>query len=291
MTSRDETFERLNETFERLNQYLYKKFNEDDDSQKGSIIELLQKHYSSVNHSYVEKIIELFNHFKRDPSYIPVTYDIYNADTVLTKEARTEAGSKAYFNMYITTKLREIYYFDDEPEKNIGKSRCSIGSLRSLGSFNVFKCYYNESYDAKEQKRLYNTFITELKDLMESEAREANADKPSETGKPSEPGKPDKPGKPSEPSEPDKPTKKKKKPISATVKRLVWNTNIGEDIGKAKCMCCKTTDITQMSFHCGHIFAEANGGDTIVSNLKPICQNCNSSMGTKNMTDFMESLR
>jgi len=268
MTSRDETFE-------RLNQYLYKKFNEDNDRHKGSIIELLQKHYSSVNHRYVEKIIELFNHFKRDPSYIPVTYDIYNADTVLTKEAR----SKAYFNMYITTKLREIYYFDDEPEKNIGKSRCS---LRSLGSFNVFKCYYNESYDAKEQKRLYNTFITELKDLMESEAREAheaNADKPSET---------DKPGKPSETG---KPTKKKKKPISATVKRLVWNTNIGEDIGKAKCMCCKTTDITQMSFHCGHIFAEANGGDTIVSNLKPICQNCNSSMGTKNMTDFMESLR
>jgi len=273
MTSRDETFE-------MLNQYLYKKFNEDDDSQKGSIIELLQKHYSSVNHSYVEKIIELFNHFKRDPSYRPVTYDIYNADTVLTKEARlnarTEARTKAYFNMYITTKLREIYYFDDEPEKNIGKSRCS---LRSLGSFNVFKCYYNESYDTKEQKRLYNTFITELKDLMESEAREAheaNADKPSETGKP---------------GKPDKPTKKKKKPISATVKRLVWNTNIGEDIGKAKCMCCKTTDITQMSFHCGHIFAEANGGDTIVSNLKPICQNCNSSMGTKNMTDFMESLR
>jgi len=85
--------------------------------------------------------------------------------------------------------------------------------------------------------------------------------------------------------------KKKKKSISATIKKLVWNINIGEEIGKAKCLCCNSTDITQMSFNCGHIIAEANGGETIVSNLKPICQNCNSSMGTKNMDDFMKTLK
>lgn len=85
--------------------------------------------------------------------------------------------------------------------------------------------------------------------------------------------------------------KKKKKPISATIKRLVWNSNIGEEIGKSKCMCCQVTDITQMSFNCGHIIAEYNGGETIVSNLKPICQNCNSSMGTKNMEDFIKTLK
>jgi hypothetical protein len=85
--------------------------------------------------------------------------------------------------------------------------------------------------------------------------------------------------------------KTKKKTISSTIKKLVWNTNIGEDIGKAKCLCCKSTDITQISFNCGHIIAEANGGETIVSNLKPVCQNCNSSMGTKNMNDFMETLK
>jgi len=85
--------------------------------------------------------------------------------------------------------------------------------------------------------------------------------------------------------------KKKKKGISSTMKKLVWNTNIGEEIGKAKCTCCNSTTITQLSFHCGHIIAEANGGETIVSNLKPICQNCNSSMGIKNMNDFMNSLR
>jgi len=82
-------------------------------------------------------------------------------------------------------------------------------------------------------------------------------------------------------------TKKKKKYISATLKRLVWNKWIGEDIGKAKCLCCNVTFITQLSFHAGHIIAEANGGETNISNLKPICQNCNSSMGKNNMNDFM----
>lgn len=85
--------------------------------------------------------------------------------------------------------------------------------------------------------------------------------------------------------------RKKKKNISATIRKLVWNTHIGEEIGKAKCLCCKVTDITQLSFNCGHIVAEANGGDTIVSNLKPICQNCNSSMGTKDMNEFMKTLK
>ena len=89
----------------------------------------------------------------------------------------------------------------------------------------------------------------------------------------------------------DNDKKKKKKTISATIKRLVWNTNIGEDVSKSKCMCCYSTDIIQLSFNCGHIIAEANGGETIVSNLKPICQNCNSSMGTKNMEEFMKSLK
>lgn len=85
--------------------------------------------------------------------------------------------------------------------------------------------------------------------------------------------------------------KKKKQVISATTRRLVWNIHIGEAIGKAKCMCCGVTDITQLAFNCGHIVAEAKGGATIVSNLKPICQNCNSSMGTKDMNEFMKTFR
>ena len=82
----------------------------------------------------------------------------------------------------------------------------------------------------------------------------------------------------------------KKRSIPSAIKKLVWNKNIGEDIGKSKCYCCKSTDISQTSFHCGHVVAESKGGKTIVSNLKPICQNCNSSMGTKDMNEFMTSL-
>lgn len=43
-----------------------------------------------------------------------------------------------------------------------------------------------------------------------------------------------------------------------------------------------------MSFHCGHIIPECKGGETILSNLKPICQKCNLSMGTNNMEEFMK---
>ncbi len=50
----------------------------------------------------------------------------------------------------------------------------------------------------------------------------------------------------------------------------------------------KLTDITQLNFSCGHILAEANGGALHVSNLRPICVSCNSSMGTKNMNEFIK---
>ena len=82
----------------------------------------------------------------------------------------------------------------------------------------------------------------------------------------------------------------KKQLVSSTIKKLVWNMHIGEEIGKSKCLCCKVSYITQLSFHCGHIVAESKGGEIIVSNLRPICQNCNSSMGNKNMDEFMKTL-
>jgi hypothetical protein len=81
----------------------------------------------------------------------------------------------------------------------------------------------------------------------------------------------------------------RKKSIPLTVKRLVWNKYIGEEKGKAKCYCCRLTDITHMSFHCGHISAERHGGGIEIENLRPICQSCNSSMGTRNMYEFIET--
>ena len=79
----------------------------------------------------------------------------------------------------------------------------------------------------------------------------------------------------------------KKQTIPIAVKKVVWNTYVGEYIGKTKCFCCRTTDIIQMSFHCGHVIAEKNGGTLDITNLRPICQNCNSSMKTTNMNEFI----
>ncbi len=77
-----------------------------------------------------------------------------------------------------------------------------------------------------------------------------------------------------------------KKNIPKKLKTEVWNQYVGEDIGSTLCLCCNKTKITQSNFHCGHILAEANGGTTHISNLKPICAQCNLSMGIKNMNDF-----
>ncbi len=80
----------------------------------------------------------------------------------------------------------------------------------------------------------------------------------------------------------------KKKSIPLILKRNVWNKHIGEAIGKTLCLCCKLTEITQLNFSCGHIISEFNDGKLKLDNLKPICVSCNSSMGTKNMDDFIK---
>ena len=81
--------------------------------------------------------------------------------------------------------------------------------------------------------------------------------------------------------------KQKKQKIPAIIKKLVWNTYIGEDIGKSKCLCCKKTDITQLNFICGHVISEHDGGAITVKNMRPICLTCNLSMGTRNMNEFI----
>ena len=85
--------------------------------------------------------------------------------------------------------------------------------------------------------------------------------------------------------------KTKKKPIPKSLKIAVWNKYIGEDIGKSKCLCCNLSDITQLKFHTGHVIAEANGGETNIDNLRPICETCNKSMGTKNMEEFKKLIQ
>jgi hypothetical protein len=89
------------------------------------------------------------------------------------------------------------------------------------------------------------------------------------------------PKKSKEPKEP-----KPKVSIPSYIKTLVWNQYVGEDMPRTRCLCCKKTWITYQGFHCGHVIAEAKGGDTTVVNLRPICAGCNLAMKTENMHDF-----
>ena len=83
-------------------------------------------------------------------------------------------------------------------------------------------------------------------------------------------------------------SKKKKQSIPKHIKKLVWNTYIGNDIIKHRCLCCKKITIENTFFDCGHVLSEKDGGTLELSNLRPICSECNRSMGSMNMIEYVK---
>jgi hypothetical protein len=84
----------------------------------------------------------------------------------------------------------------------------------------------------------------------------------------------------------DEPLHLRRKKAPKQIKTLVWNKYIGSDVAEAPCMSCRTAKISNRSFHCGHVIAESKGGDMTINNLRPICADCNGSMGTRSMNEF-----
>jgi hypothetical protein len=82
--------------------------------------------------------------------------------------------------------------------------------------------------------------------------------------------------------------KYKKKKITPTIKKHIWNTYIGYDILKHKCFCCKKATIQINEFEAGHVLSEADGGTCEISNFRPICRNCNLSMGSMHMEEYVK---
>ena len=82
------------------------------------------------------------------------------------------------------------------------------------------------------------------------------------------------------------PLSKRRKRIPAYIRTCVWYTYIGKDVAVAPCVCCQISEIHIRSFHCGHVRAESKGGDLAITNLRPICANCNAAMGTRSMDEF-----
>jgi hypothetical protein len=79
----------------------------------------------------------------------------------------------------------------------------------------------------------------------------------------------------------------KRNKIPATVRNSVWNKYIGKDSKKGLCLCCNSEDISFANFDCGHIISKSKGGQDTIGNLRPICSQCNGSMGAGNMEEFM----
>jgi hypothetical protein len=79
---------------------------------------------------------------------------------------------------------------------------------------------------------------------------------------------------------------KGKKPIDKSLRASVWKTYASETDFVVLCYCCNIKEIDPFNFECGHIQAEAVGGETTLTNLRPICGLCNKAMGTKNMKTF-----
>ena len=79
-----------------------------------------------------------------------------------------------------------------------------------------------------------------------------------------------------------------KESIPSKLRINVWNTYEGAQNKIGTCMCCSNS-IEFENFHCGHVVAEKNGGEMIIENLRPICANCNLSMQTLDMIEYIKT--
>jgi 5-methylcytosine-specific restriction endonuclease McrA len=80
-------------------------------------------------------------------------------------------------------------------------------------------------------------------------------------------------------------TKLKKMKITLAMREQIWKKYVGRTTDCA-CPVCQTRVISMIDFSAGHITAEVLGGATDITNLVPICGNCNSRMSTENLFEY-----
>ena len=85
---------------------------------------------------------------------------------------------------------------------------------------------------------------------------------------------------------PPNPTPKRQ--IPKMIRGEVWKRYIGNSV-TGPCYCCKRELDVFDSWAAGHVVARFHGGSNTVSNLRPICISCNTSMGTENLYEFKET--
>jgi hypothetical protein len=80
--------------------------------------------------------------------------------------------------------------------------------------------------------------------------------------------------------------KKGKGRITKGLKNKVWYEEFKyETTGTCPIVHCNN-EIRKTDFEAGHVISEMNNGPTELSNLRPICRDCNRQMGSKNWNDF-----
>jgi 5-methylcytosine-specific restriction endonuclease McrA len=82
--------------------------------------------------------------------------------------------------------------------------------------------------------------------------------------------------------------KPRRKPLPKEVRDQVWDRYIGATKTVGKCYCCRWRPITYRDYEVGHNRAVAKGGRDHISNLRPICKQCNRSMGTMSIERYRE---
>lgn len=90
-------------------------------------------------------------------------------------------------------------------------------------------------------------------------------------------------------SEPLHKSKTQKKTISRTMRNKVWSKHFGESVtGICQVSSCnnKLDSKQKNGWECGHIISDYNEGKIILSNLRPICAECNRDMGRQNWIDY-----
>jgi hypothetical protein len=92
---------------------------------------------------------------------------------------------------------------------------------------------------------------------------------------------------------PDHTFKLMKKSISPKLRIQVWKSEFPNDnVGYCPFYKCENIIRNGLNgFHCGHIISEFNQGPTTLDNLKPICAQCNSKMGTKNWNEYEKEVK
>ena len=83
--------------------------------------------------------------------------------------------------------------------------------------------------------------------------------------------------------------KNKRDAVSAKDRKEVWKNEYGVALAGACPVGCgvRLQRDEKNGWDCGHVVSHKNGGAEAVSNLRPICKNCNGKMGTTNWDEYV----